>query len=89
MEDILGMAQIPWYASSFMISTGSLIVQGDIIYLKVLGNEMIVLNSIDDVRELFDKKGASNSNRPRGVFATEMSVNSVSLLITTLTSCLT
>ena len=46
--------------------------EGNIFYLNVLGNEMIVLNSVDDARELFDKKGTSYSNRPRGVFVTEV-----------------
>ena len=49
-------------------------ILGNIIYLNVLGNEMIVLNSIDDARELLDKRGPSYSNRPRAVFVTDMLV---------------
>ena len=51
-----------------------LFLSGNIIYLNVLGNKLIVLNSIDDARELLDKRGAQYSNRPRAVFAADMSV---------------
>ena len=50
---------------------------GNIIYLNVMGNEMIVLNCVDDARELLDRRGALYSSRPRSVFAGEMSVSSL------------
>ena len=45
---------------------------GDIIYLNVLGNDVIVLNSVEDAREIMDKRGALHSDRPRSIFNGEM-----------------
>lgn len=36
----------------------------DIISLRVLGNTIIVLNSLDAVTDIFEKKGANFSDRP-------------------------
>ncbi|KAK7047274.1 hypothetical protein VNI00_006505 [Paramarasmius palmivorus] len=40
---------------------------GDVIYLKVLGREMIVLNSFEAAQELLERRGAKYSCRPRFV----------------------
>ena len=42
---------------------------GNIFYFNVLGNHIIALNSIDDARELPDKRGALNPIRPRSMRA--------------------
>ncbi|KAF8587510.1 hypothetical protein K439DRAFT_1337955 [Ramaria rubella] len=38
--------------------------KGDITYLTLLGNPMIILNSLKAVRELMDERSANYSNRP-------------------------
>lgn len=37
---------------------------GNIIYLSVFGRPIIVINSVEDARELLDKRGALYSERP-------------------------
>lgn len=37
---------------------------GNVVYLSVFGNPIIVLNSIEGARELLDKRGAAYSERP-------------------------
>ena len=45
---------------------------GDVIYIHKLGNSMIVLNSAEAVNDLFEKRGALYSSRPRRVMVNEL-----------------
>jgi hypothetical protein len=36
---------------------------GDMIYMNVLGTKMVILNSLDDARQLLEKRGQTYSNR--------------------------
>ncbi|EMD39029.1 hypothetical protein CERSUDRAFT_133760 [Gelatoporia subvermispora B] len=38
---------------------------GDVIYLEVFGQSMLILNSLKSVKDLFEKRSANNSDRPR------------------------
>lgn len=40
--------------------------------MSVLGQPIIVLNSVDDARNLMDKRGAEYSDRPRAVLLGEL-----------------
>ncbi|KZT02017.1 cytochrome P450 [Laetiporus sulphureus 93-53] len=44
----------------------------DIIYMNVLGRELVILNSAEAVLELFDQRGAIYSDRPRTIMAGEL-----------------
>ena len=37
---------------------------GDVIYIKKLANPIIILNSLDAIRDLFEKRSGSYSSRP-------------------------
>ncbi|KAH9918445.1 cytochrome P450 [Fomitopsis serialis] len=45
---------------------------GDIIYMHVFGREFLILNSVVDALELFDRRGSRYSDRPRSVMAGEL-----------------
>lgn len=49
---------------------------GDLIYLHVLGHPMVVLSSLDVVRDLLDKRSSIYSDRPRFVLFSELYVRS-------------
>lgn len=49
---------------------------GDLIYLHILGHPMIVLSSLDIVRDLLDKRSSIYSDRPRFVLFSELYVRS-------------
>ncbi|KAI0753249.1 CyP450 monooxygenase [Daedaleopsis nitida] len=40
---------------------------GDVVYLNVLGQSLVVLGSYETARELLDKRAANYSNRPRSI----------------------
>ena len=40
-------------------------VLGDIVYVHVLGNPMLIINSAKAARDLFETRGANFSDRPR------------------------
>ena len=40
---------------------------GDVIYTSLFGRPVVVLNSIDAVRDLLDKRGSNYSSRPKSV----------------------
>lgn len=42
---------------------------GDVVYLDVLGQPMVVLGSYKVARELLDKRSANYSDRPRSIMA--------------------
>ena len=44
------------------------------LYLNVFGQPVIVVNSIEDARNLLDKRGHIYSSRPRSVYVREMCV---------------
>lgn len=50
----------------------SYMLTGDVIYTTVYGQPIIILISIDAARDLFDKRGANYSDRPRAVVLNEM-----------------
>ncbi|KAF9526217.1 cytochrome P450 [Crepidotus variabilis] len=45
---------------------------GNIVYLQILGTDMVVLNSLDAARDLLEKRGSIYSDRPRFVLLSEM-----------------
>jgi hypothetical protein len=59
----------------WVISTSSLIgTAGDIIYIHLLGQPMIILSSEETVRDLMDKRSSIYSDRPRFVLSSELFV---------------
>lgn len=42
-----------------------ILVSGDVMHLKVLGRNMIVLNSVEAATDLLEKRSAQYSDRPR------------------------
>ena len=50
--------------------------QGHVMYLRVLGQPMIVLSSQEAVRDLLDKRSSIYSDRPRFVLFSELYVAS-------------
>jgi hypothetical protein len=55
-----------------MITKWSLVNAGDIVRLKLPGNEMIVLKTLESVQDLFVKRSTIYSDRPRQVMTGEM-----------------
>lgn len=53
------------YANDFYL-------EGDILYLSILGRPMIIINSVEVARELLDKKGATFSERPHSVVVNDL-----------------
>ena len=49
-------------------------LEGDVVYLHVVGRPLLILNSAKVMRDLLDKRGASFSDRPRIVVLGEMYV---------------
>ncbi|TFK37580.1 cytochrome P450 [Crucibulum laeve] len=45
---------------------------GDVVHVNVLGQPMIILNSLRSVRDLLDKRGSIYSDRPRFVLLSEL-----------------
>jgi hypothetical protein len=45
---------------------------GDVVYLHVLGQGMIILNTAEAAVELLDNKGRIYSDKPRAVMAGEL-----------------
>ena len=43
------------------------ISQGDIFHFRIYGQHTIILNSVEDVRELFEKRAGLYSDRPKNV----------------------
>ncbi|TFK89339.1 cytochrome P450 [Polyporus arcularius HHB13444] len=43
---------------------------GDVVYLNVLGQSMVLLGSYETARELMDKRSSNYSNRPRSIMKT-------------------
>ena len=41
-------------------------------HVHVLNKQMLILNSVEDMKELLDKRGNNYSSRPRFVLAQEM-----------------
>lgn len=50
---------------------------GEISYLSIFGQPMIILNSLNAISELFQKRGSKYSDRPRSIMAGEMFVLAV------------
>ena len=41
--------------------------QGDIFHFRIYGQHTIILNSVEDVRELFERRAGLYSDRPKNV----------------------
>lgn len=52
-------------------------IQGDVNYVTVVGQPIIVLNSYQAARDLLEKRSGIYSNRPRMVMLTELYVIAV------------
>lgn len=52
--------------------TGRLVYVGDVSSLSVLGQRLIILNSLDAIEELFQKRSAIYSDRPQRPLAGQM-----------------
>ncbi len=48
---------------------------GDVVFYRVFGTKIIMLNTIEVAAELLDKRSANYSDRPRMVMQNEMQVN--------------
>jgi hypothetical protein len=40
---------------------------GDVVYLEIFGESMVILNSLEGVTEIFEKRSANYSDRPGGL----------------------
>lgn len=60
--------------------------ESDIIYLSLLGQPVIILNSVQSAIDLLDKKGAIYSDRPPFVLL-EAYLNPLNLILEILTYC--
>ena len=49
-------------------------LEGDVVYLHIVGRPLLILNSAKAMRDLLEKRGASFSDRPRIVVLGEMYV---------------
>ncbi|KAJ3574087.1 hypothetical protein NP233_g2006 [Leucocoprinus birnbaumii] len=47
-------------------------IYGDIVYVEPFGNPTVILNNLEDIRELLDKRSAITASRPRMVMANEL-----------------
>lgn len=47
---------------------------GDVVYARLLGKEMIILNTLQAARDLLEKRSAIYSDRPRSVLLEELYV---------------
>lgn len=47
-------------------------IYGDIIYLESFGTPTVILNNLEDIHELLDKRSAITASRPRMVMASEL-----------------
>lgn len=54
---------------------------GDIIHVHVLGRPIVILNSLESVREILEKHSANNSDRPRFVYFQELYAFMIFLLL--------
>ena len=50
---------------------------GDVIYVRVFGNPVIVLNSAEAVSDLFEKRSANYSSRPVRTMVNELCARSM------------
>lgn len=68
MGDIFGVEKVLWWANlSIHFSQAEFLLvfmQGDVIYINILGRPAIILNSLQATRDLFEKSGANFSDRP-------------------------
>ena len=77
------MGKKAWYdfPSSWLILRKSIdnsfltIYSGDVIYVSIIGKPIIVLNSAEAARDLFDKRAANYSDRPRFILHGELCVS--------------
>jgi hypothetical protein len=58
-----GFPQVRWAEAFFDLQK----VYGDLMYFNVLGQPIIVVNSLEDARELMEKRGNIHSGRPKDV----------------------
>ncbi|KAF9892280.1 hypothetical protein FE257_002057 [Aspergillus nanangensis] len=67
-EPILGhLRMIPTVHPEYQYAKWGQQYDTDILYFKVLGRPMVVLNSVEAARELLEKRGANSADRPRFV----------------------
>ena len=69
------------YGKSFITANASLqlcnwIFPGDMIYLNVLGQQFLILNSLEFTRDLFDKRSSNYSDRKQMTMMSELYVSS-------------
>ena len=67
MEEIHGMGRVAWQATSIVLIYIAHMHRfvGEIISVNMLGRQMIILNSLEDAKELLQKRGYNYSDRPR------------------------
>jgi hypothetical protein len=79
MEKILAMEKAIW---SVLIAVPwevySIVQTGDLVYVQILGNKLLVLNDIESMRELLEKRSQKYSDRPSFVMAKYMGIENVS-----------
>jgi cytochrome P450 len=51
---------------------------GDLVYVKVLGDNILILNDMESMRELFEKRSQKYSDRPSFLMAKYMGIENVS-----------
>jgi hypothetical protein len=68
------MGETIWYYEFHCFVIFSLLIHlvGDVMYLHVLGQSIIILNTAEAASELLDNKGSIYSHKPRAVMAGEL-----------------
>lgn len=62
------MEQAIWFVSLYihlLITVNDKKSAGDVLHVKVLGNHVIILESLEAVNDLFEKRSSIYSDRPR------------------------
>ncbi len=57
---------------SLRLSNAEVLCEGDIVYMGVFGNPIVVLNTKQAAYDLLDRKGSMYSSRPQRPMVTEL-----------------
>lgn len=64
--------------SAMPLKAHSMVQTGNLVYVNILGNKILVLNDMESMRELLEKRSQKYSDRPSFVMAKYMGIENVS-----------
>jgi hypothetical protein len=56
----------------------SIVQAGDLVYVQILGNKLLILNDMESMHELLEKRSQKYSDRPSFLMAKYMGIENVS-----------